>query len=94
MAAATSATSVGATWCDSLTAMEKDVSNTLSKFLGCNSNSYLQIVLPCDHQVLRAKATQRTTYTVSPKDLLPKEVEKRLADLVFKEVKLAGQLEM
>ena len=54
---------------------------------------YLQIVLPCDSQYLRAQATQRETYEVANGQTLPYDVEKLLSRLIFKELKLAREEE-
>lgn len=50
--------------------------------------------MPCDNSALRAKATQRTTYTVGPQDLLPKPVEKLLFKLLEKEYIFACEVEV
>ena len=57
-------------------------------------DSFLQIVLPCDNQMLRAMATQRQTYEIGPDELLPYDVERLLTRLIFKELKLAKDLEI
>ena len=51
-------------------------------------------MLPCDQQYLRASASQRPTYTVSPNEFLPYDVERCLTKLLQKELALAGQVEM
>ena len=56
--------------------------------------SFLQLVLPCDDLTLRAKASQRPTYTVSPNDSLAGKVEELLSTIIKKELALAGQTEM
>lgn len=57
-------------------------------------SDFLQIVLPCDQQYLRAQATQRQSYTVGSADFLPYDVERALTKLIQKELTLAGQSEM
>lgn len=52
------------------------------------------MLLPCDQQYLRASASQRPTYTVSPNEFLPYDVERCLTKLLQKELALAGQVEM
>ena len=52
--------------------------------------SFLQVLLPCDQQYLRAQASQRATYTVSPKEFLPYDVERNLTKLFQKELTLCG----
>lgn len=54
---------------------------------------FLQIVLPCDCQYLRAQATQRETYNVGCDQFLPYDVERHLSRLLFKELKLAKESE-
>ena len=56
--------------------------------------SFLQILLPCDQQYLRAAASQRSTYTVSPNEFLPYDVERAMTKLVQRELAMAGQVEM
>ena len=51
------------------------------------------MLLPCDQPYLRAIASQRPTYPISSKDFLPFDVEKLLAKLINKELKLAGKQE-
>ena len=47
---------------------------------------FLQIVLPCDQQYLRAQATQRQTYEVGQGQFLPYDVERLLSRLILKEL--------
>jgi hypothetical protein len=47
------------------------------------------MLLPCDQPYLRAIATQRPTYPITQKEFLPFDVERALAKLVYKEIKLA-----
>ena len=47
-------------------------------------------MLPCDQQYLRASASQRQTYTVSPNEFLPYDVERCLTKLFQKELQLCG----
>ena len=56
-------------------------------------SDFLQLVLPCDQNVLRADASQRQTYEVSPEQYLPFDIEKLLSKLLFKELKYAKDLE-
>lgn len=56
-------------------------------------SDYMQIVLPCDQQYLRAQATQRRPYTVASNEFLPYDVERNITKLLEKELKLAGQCE-
>lgn len=51
-------------------------------------------MLPCDQQFLRSAASQRPTYTVSPNEFLPYDVERCLTKLFQKELQLSGQSEM
>ena len=55
--------------------------------------SYLQMLLPCDQPYLRATATQRPTYPITQKEFLPFDVERALAKLIHKELKLAHKQE-
>lgn len=55
---------------------------------------FLQVVLPCDNQMLRAMATQRQTYEIAADELLPYDVERLLTRLIFKELKLAKEVEL
>jgi hypothetical protein len=55
---------------------------------------FLQIVLPCDHQYLRAQATQRPTYPIKQDDLLPYNVERLVTRLIHKELKIAREIEL
>ena len=43
---------------------------------------------------LRARASQRPTFTVAPSDALPGRVEELLSLVIKKELALAGQIEM
>ena len=54
---------------------------------------FLQIVLTCDQQYLRAQATQRQTYSVSQGEFLPYDIERLLSRLIGKELKLAREEE-
>lgn len=58
------------------------------------AGSFLQIVLPCDQQYLRAQATQRQTYEIGQDQLLPHDVERLLARLLQKELRLAREVEL
>jgi hypothetical protein len=51
------------------------------------------MLLPCDQPYLRAIATQRPTYPITQKEFLPFDVERALAKLVHKEIKLAKRQE-
>jgi hypothetical protein len=50
-------------------------------------------LLPCDQPYLRAAATQRPTYPIGKNEYLPFEVERLLAKLLQKEIKLAKDSE-
>lgn len=52
------------------------------------------MLLPCDQPYLRAQASQRPTYPITQKDFLPFEVERSLAKLIQKELKLARKQEV
>jgi hypothetical protein len=52
-------------------------------------SDFLQVVLPCDQNVLRADASQRQTYEVRDMQYLPFDVEKLLSKLLSKELKFA-----
>ncbi|CDW76041.1 ef hand family protein [Stylonychia lemnae] len=54
---------------------------------------YLQMLLPCDQPYIRALTTQRPTYPVGQSEFLPFDVEKLLANLIYKELKLAREQE-
>eukprot|EP00347_Sterkiella_histriomuscorum_P020122 403339023 len=58
-----------------------------------NFMNFLQMLLPCDSPFLRAQASQRPTYPIGASDFLPFDVEKLLATLIFKELKLAREQE-
>ena len=45
--------------------------------------SFLQIIFPCDHNLLRAEVSQRQTYEVLPSQCLPYDLEKLLAKLIY-----------
>jgi len=51
------------------------------------------MLLPCDQQFLRAACTQRPTYPVAASEYLPFDVERLLAKLIQKELKLAKEAE-
>lgn len=53
----------------------------------------MQILLPCDNSYLRAVCTQRPTYPISASEYLPYEVERLLAKLLQRELKLARESE-
>lgn len=52
------------------------------------------MLLPCDQPYLRATATQRPTYPITQKEFLPFDVERALAKLIHKELKLAHKQEL
>ena len=54
---------------------------------------FMQVILPCDSQYLRALVSQRQTYNVGPRDFLPDDIERQLPKLIVKELKLAVELE-
>ena len=49
------------------------------------------MLLPCDQPYLRATATQRATYPIANNEFLPFDVERLLAKLIQKEMKLARE---
>jgi len=51
------------------------------------------MLLPCDSPYIRALTTQRQTYSVGQSEFLPFDVEKLLANLIYKELKLAREQE-
>jgi len=59
---------------------DKDKDNKLS------FKEFLTIVLPLDNSELRARASQRATYKVGPKDFLDPEIEHTLAQLLYQEI--------
>ena len=56
-------------------------------------SDFLQVLLPCDQNVLRADASQRQTYEVQPQQSLQFDVEKLLSKLIHKELRFAKQQE-
>ena len=49
------------------------------------------MLLPCDQPYLRAAATQRPTYPIAQNEYLPFDVERLLAKLVQKELRMAKE---
>jgi hypothetical protein len=52
-------------------------------------SDFLQVMLPCDQNMLRADAAQRQTYEVQNQQYLPFDIEKLLSKLISKELKFA-----
>ena len=74
-----------------LTHRPENLSYTYRDFVLC---SFQQLVLSCENLGLRARASQRPTFTVAPSDALPERVEELLSLVIKKELALAGQIEM
>lgn len=59
-----------------------------------NYNDYMQVVLPCESEYLRAAVTQRKPYDVESYEYLPGPVELELSRLLEKEVNYHRDVEM
>ena len=49
---------------------------------------FMQMILPCDNNTLRSKATQRPNGQISPGDFLTLDVERDLTNLLVSEIEL------
>jgi Ca2+-binding EF-hand superfamily protein len=50
-------------------------------------------LLPCDNAALRADASQRPTFKIGKKDMLPIRVEQALTTLLLRELKMQNKVE-
>lgn len=56
-------------------------------------NDFLQIIMPCDDQHLRAEIAQRPNFVVDKAELLNSSVEEALSTLLEKEIAMGRVLE-
>lgn len=65
----------------------------LDKDLKLKYRDWLQVVLTCGNQEMRAQTTQRESKVLESDELLPMRVERALAVLIVKELKFHQKLE-